>query len=60
MRRLGGDVGVNLPAVLLEWQLGAHAEAGMPVTAFHECFLVVTIAFAAAMIPALSIRKHGI
>jgi len=59
VRQLGGAIGVNLLAVLLEWRLGAHAEPGGAATAFQECFGVVTIAFAAALIPALSMRKHG-
>jgi EmrB/QacA subfamily drug resistance transporter len=59
-RQLGGAVGVNLLAVLLEWRLAAYADTpGIGATAaFRDCFLVVTIAFAAAVIPALSIRKH--
>jgi hypothetical protein len=59
-RQLGGAVGVNLLAVLLEWRLTAYADTpGTGATAaFRDCFLVVTIAFAAAVIPALSIRKH--
>ncbi|TMH07279.1 MAG: multidrug efflux MFS transporter [Betaproteobacteria bacterium] len=59
VRQLGGAIGGNLLAVLLEWRLGAHAEPGGAATAFQECFGVVTIAFAAALIPALSMRKHG-
>jgi EmrB/QacA subfamily drug resistance transporter len=58
VRQLGGAIGVNLLAVMLEWRLGVHQEAGGTVLAFHECFFVVTIAFAAALIPAWSIRKH--
>jgi MFS transporter, DHA2 family, multidrug resistance protein len=57
MRQLGGAIGVNLLAVLLEWRLGAHP--GAEALAFRECFWVVTIAFAAALIPAWSIRKHA-
>jgi len=56
-RQLGGAVGVNLLAVLLEWRLEVYAGSGDPTPAFRDCFLVVTIAFAAAAIPALSIRK---
>jgi len=56
-RQLGGAVGVNLLAVLLEWRFDAYAGSGDPTPAFRDCFLVVTIAFAAAVIPALSIRK---
>ena len=58
VRQLGGAIGVNLLAVMLEWRLGAHNEAGGAVSAFHECFFVVTMAFAAALIPAWSIRKQ--
>ncbi len=58
-RQLGGAVGVNLLAVLLEWRLAAYAGSGGATLAFRDCFLVVTIAFAAAVIPALSIRKHA-
>jgi len=57
-RQLGGAVGVNLLAVLLEWRLSAYAAVGEATPAFRDCFLVVTIAFAAAVIPASSIRKH--
>ena len=57
VRQLGGAVGVNLLAVVLEWRtatLGAVDPAGP----FHECFAIVTLAFALALIPARSIRKH--
>ncbi len=57
VRQLGGAIGVNLLAVLLEWRLGVHGAAGA-VTAFQECFWVVTIAFAAATAAAWSIRRH--
>lgn len=57
VRQLGGAIGVNLLAVLLEWRLGVHG-AGEAVTAFQECFWVVTIAFAAATAAAWSIRRH--
>jgi len=58
-RQLGGAVGVNLLAVLLEWRLSAYGAEGDATLAFRDCFLVVTIAFAAAVIPAFSIRKHS-
>ena len=58
-RQLGGAIGVNLLAVLLEWRLGFHDEPAGATLAFRDCFLVVTIAFAAAVLPALSIRKHA-
>jgi len=56
-RQLGGAVGVNLLAVLLEWRLDTYLGSGGATPAFRDCFLVVTIAFAAAVIPALAIRK---
>lgn len=56
-RQLGGAVGVNLLAVLLDWRLSVYGAAGATL-AFRDCFLVVTIAFAAAAIPSFSIRKH--
>jgi EmrB/QacA subfamily drug resistance transporter len=58
VRQLGGAIGVNLLAVLLEWRLGVHAAQGQSIVAFQECFWVVTIAFAAAIVPALAIRQH--
>ena len=57
-RQLGGAIGVNLLAVLLEWRLAAYAPGGDATPAFRDCFLVVTIAFAAAVVPALAIRQH--
>jgi hypothetical protein len=57
VRQLGGAIGVNLLAVLLEWRLGVHGAAGA-ATAFQECFWVVTIAFAGATAAAWSIRRH--
>jgi MFS transporter, DHA2 family, multidrug resistance protein len=58
VRQLGGAIGVNLLAVLLEWRLHVHAGNTGAIVAFQECFWVVTIAFAAAIIPALAISKH--
>jgi DHA2 family multidrug resistance protein len=57
-RQLGGAIGVNLLAVLLEWRLAAYTGSGDATPAFRDCFLVVTIAFAAAVVPALAIRKQ--
>ena len=57
VRQLGGAVGVNLLAVILEWrsaELGA-ADAARP---FHECFAIVTLAFALAIVPAWFIRRR--
>jgi MFS transporter, DHA2 family, multidrug resistance protein len=59
VRQLGGAIGVNLLAVLLEWRLGADADSGREAAAFQECFWVVTMAFAGALLPAFSIRKHA-
>ena len=59
VRQLGGAIGVNLLAVLLEWRLDVHGAASA-ATAFQECFWVVTMAFAAALLPAWSIRKHRV
>ena len=58
VRQLGGAVGVNLLAVVLEWRAGAvgASDAARP---FHECFAIVTLAFALAIVPAGFIRKHG-
>jgi predicted MFS family arabinose efflux permease len=50
VRQLGGAVGVNLIAVLLEWRTAAHAGAALP--AFHECFVAVAVAYLLAVVPA--------
>jgi EmrB/QacA subfamily drug resistance transporter len=50
IRQLGGAVGVNLIAVLLEWRTAAHG--GQMLPAFHECFWTVTVAYLVAVIPA--------
>jgi EmrB/QacA subfamily drug resistance transporter len=57
-RQLGGAIGVNVLAVLLEWRLAAYGGSADGAPAFRDCFLVVTIAFAAAIAPALAIRKQ--
>ncbi len=60
-RQLGGAIGVNLLAVVLEWRSGAAAIAD-PARPFHECFAIVTLAFGLAIVPAWFIRgraKHG-
>ncbi|HUH94152.1 MAG TPA: DHA2 family efflux MFS transporter permease subunit [Casimicrobiaceae bacterium] len=57
-RQLGGAIGVNLLAVLLEWRLAVYGESAAGTPAFRDCFLVVTIAFAAAVLPALAIRRQ--
>ena len=56
VRQLGGAIGVNLLAVVLEWR-SAVAGPGDPARPFHECFAIVTLAFALAIIPARSIRR---
>jgi MFS family permease len=58
VRQLGGAAGVNLLAVVLEWR-SATVGATDAARPFHECFAIVTLAFAAAIVPAWSIRKHG-
>ncbi|HTS20502.1 MAG TPA: DHA2 family efflux MFS transporter permease subunit [Casimicrobiaceae bacterium] len=55
-RQLGGAIGVNLLALLLEWRLAVYGAAESATPAFRDCFLVVTIAFAAAVAPALAIK----
>ena len=57
VRQLGGAVGVNLLAVMLEWRLD-HLGAADAARAFHECFAIVTLAFVLAIVPAWSIRSH--
>jgi EmrB/QacA subfamily drug resistance transporter len=58
IRQLGGAIGVNLLAVMLEWRTAAigASDAARP---FHECFVVVTLAFALAIIPARGMRQRG-
>ena len=51
VRQLGGAIGVNLLAVVLEWRLGTFGVTN-PARAFHECFAIVTLAFALAIVPA--------
>ena len=57
VRQLGGAIGVNLLAVVLEWRLGATP--ANPARAFHECFAIVTLAFALAIVPAWFIRTRA-
>ncbi len=54
VRQFGGAAGVNMLAVLLEWRLAVHGSGAL--AAFHECFIVVTIAFALALVPAWAMR----
>ena len=56
VRQLGGAIGVNLLAVILEWRL--VAVPANPARAFHECFAIVTLAFALAIVPAWFIRTR--
>jgi EmrB/QacA subfamily drug resistance transporter len=58
VRQLGGAIGVNLLAVVLEWRSGAPGMTD-PARPFHECFAIVTLAFTLAIIPAWFIRRHG-
>ena len=58
VRQLGGAFGVNLLAVVLEWRAAAFG-ATNAARPFHECFAIVTLAFALALVPAWFIRKHG-
>lgn len=57
VRQLGGAIGVNLLAVVLEWRL--DATPANPARAFHECFAIVTLAFALAIVPAWFIRTRA-
>jgi DHA2 family multidrug resistance protein len=50
IRQVGGAVGVNVLAVLLEWA-SVRYPAPAP-QAFHDCFWMVTLAFALALLPA--------
>jgi EmrB/QacA subfamily drug resistance transporter len=60
IRQFGGAAGVNALAVLLEWRLAIHAlDGGGAIAAFHECFIVVTIAFGLALVPAWAMRRPG-
>jgi EmrB/QacA subfamily drug resistance transporter len=58
VRQLGGAVGINLLAVFLESRAETVGAAN-PAQPFHECFAIVTLAFALAIVPAWFIRKHG-
>jgi EmrB/QacA subfamily drug resistance transporter len=55
VRQLGGAIGVNLLAVVLEWRLDTVGKVD-PARPFHECFAIVTLAFALAVVPAWLIR----
>jgi EmrB/QacA subfamily drug resistance transporter len=50
MRQLGGAVGISVVGSVLEWRL--HAEAGTPLRAFHETFVLVGAITALAMVAA--------
>lgn len=58
VRQLGGAIGVNLLAVVLEWRLDTVGRTD-PARPFHECFAIVTLAFALAIVPAWRIRPQG-
>ncbi len=49
--------GVSVLAVVPEWRLDRLGTADA-AQAFHECFAIVTLAFALAIVPAWSIRSH--
>jgi len=55
VRQLGGAIGVNLLAVVLDWRSAAIGPAD-PARPFHECFAIVTLAFVLAIVPALRLR----
>ena len=57
VRQLGGAIGINLLAVVLEWRTGVVGVAD-PARPFHECFAIVTLAFALAIVPARAIRRR--
>lgn len=58
LRQLGGAAGVNLLAVFLEQRLHVLDAAQAP-RAFHECFILVAVAFAIAVFPAWSAHRTG-
>jgi len=51
-----GTVATVLSAT--DWRLAVYGASAAPTPAFRDCFLVVTIAFAAAVFPALAIRRQ--
>jgi Na+-transporting NADH:ubiquinone oxidoreductase subunit NqrE len=64
-RQLGGALGVNVLAILLEWRnlVHQHVVAGDAIAqartlGFHDCFWVVTMIFVLALIPAWLMRKR--
>lgn len=58
LRQLGGAAGVNLLAVYLQWRLHALGAAEAP-RAFHECFILVAVAFVVAIVAAWAARRPG-
>ncbi len=56
LRQLGGAAGVNLLAVYLARRLDVLGAVDMP-RAFHECFILVAVAFAIAIVPAWFARR---
>jgi EmrB/QacA subfamily drug resistance transporter len=58
LRQLGGAAGVNLLAVYLQWRLNALDAAQAP-RAFHECFILVAVAFVVAIVAAWAARRPG-
>jgi MFS transporter, DHA2 family, multidrug resistance protein len=64
-RQLGGALGVNVLAILLEWRNLVHQQvvagdafAQARTLGFHDCFWVVTMIFVLAVIPAWLMRKR--
>jgi hypothetical protein len=53
-----GAIGVNLLAVPLEWRLAVYGASAAATPTFRDGFLVVTIAFAAAVFPAHATRRE--
>ncbi|HXU52224.1 MAG TPA: DHA2 family efflux MFS transporter permease subunit [Casimicrobiaceae bacterium] len=58
LRQLGGAAGVNLLAVYLQWRLNALDAAQAP-RAYHECFILVAVAFIVAIVAAGAARRPG-
>jgi hypothetical protein len=56
MRQLGGAAGVNVLAVILDQRLGMLAP-DHAVRAYHECFVLVALAFTIAIVPAWAVGR---
>lgn len=57
LRQLRDAIGVNLLAIVIEWRSGAVG-AAHPARPFHECLVIVTLAFALAIVPARATRRR--